>query len=68
MHLGLRRQGIPTGRHCGKEPTHHLKDHPAVLELADLSSVLGAGTGAARHMAAKLVQLLTDTEAAAAPE
>jgi hypothetical protein len=43
-----------------------LANHPAVLRLDDLHTVLGGGTSAARHMAAKLVELLSKAETAAA--
>jgi hypothetical protein len=40
--------------------------HPAVLLIDDVGDVLGDGTSLGRHVAARLVQLLTDAETSAA--
>jgi hypothetical protein len=39
-----------------------IADHPAVLCMDDVGDVLGGGTSLGRHVAARLVQLLTDAE------
>lgn len=39
-----------------------IADHPAVLCMDEVGHVLGSGTSLGRHMAARLVQLLTDAE------
>lgn len=39
-----------------------IAEHPAVLFMDDVGDVLGDGTSLGRHVAARLVQLLTDAE------
>lgn len=39
-----------------------IADHPAMLCMDDVGDVLGSGTSLGRHVAARLVQLLTDAE------